>query len=346
MKTLAIIESPLQAMSLLEFCNIKNIEAKSLVLVVNLNTNVSPNNKLLIDSVFSFYKFVVTDVASYYEYDVTESFFSLAMISKKIIRLEKELKAGEYLYMLIGEFRSHIALNFANKLNVSDVVFLDDGNAIKRAPAIRNVKERRKVRFKKNLLSCFKYNLKVLDFITYFSAFLIDKDLINSKDKLIKNHFIKLSSIKDCTSSEDEYLGVIGSPLSAAGVCSTENEEMANQVLIEFLQEPLINGRKIVYFPHRRENAKKLEYFKKHGIEINKEQAPIEIKLMKYSNIKLVGFYSSCFETLPLLYPTIEILSIILPPEFAEINWRSFVKMQYDTYSQIKNITVVNGALN
>ena len=62
---------------------------------------------------------------------------------------------------------------------------------------------------------------------------------------------------------------------------------------------------------------------------------------MMFSKVKLLGFYSSCFETLPLVYPEVEIESIELPIKLIYDTWVDFVKLQYETYSNINNIKLI-----
>ena len=341
-KAVAIVESPLQAMSLLEFCFLKSIPPSDLTLILNLNTKISGHNKKLIDTVFDFYKFETAELSSYYEYDITESFLQLVFNVGQINDIEKQLQENQFEYMLIGEFRSYIARHLVNKLTVKHCVFLDDGNAIKRAPKMRAEPESIKVKCKNIFLNLLGYDLKVLNKITYFSAFLKKRQFVSTQDRLTKNEFNKLASLQKEAEESDSILGIVGSPLFTAGVCTLENELKSNQILVDYIRELLIVGKKVVYFPHRRESEEKLNYFENCGIEINKQQAPIELKLLIYQNIKLIGFYSSCFETLPLVYPNIEITSLTLPLELVEESWKSFVNTQYETYLGINNITTIN----
>ena len=232
---IAIIESPLQAMSLMEFCFLKSIPPNNLTIILNLNTNVSVMNKSLIDIVFQSYRYDISKVCCFYEYDLTETFTGLLKGFRNIMRLGKAVKVTNYDYILIGEFRSIVARHFANLTCSNEIVFLDDGNAIKRAPSIRNKPESTKFKLKKQLLSLFGYNLKVLSSVTYFSAFLSENRLAYSNNRLIVNKFNKLTSLRNIKNEGEDVLGIVGSPLFAAGVCSEENEVESSRILIEHL---------------------------------------------------------------------------------------------------------------
>lgn len=337
MKNLVYIESPLQAMSFIEYLYQNKIQLFDCVIIINKNSIVSNQNFYLIQNVFDFYNLNLSDDIIMIDLNVTLGW--VLNNRDSINELLYQVSVEEYSTFFVGEYRSLLCKHLFNSLNIKTVVFLDDGNAITRA-----VKQRSQLQISSILKKIIAYimGIKISDYpkVTFFSAFLgntIDSD----KDELLVNNFDKLAMLnRNATNNGNINVGVIGSPLSSAGVCSEEYELKALKELLKFAREknPEVN---LSYFPHRRESIKKLNIVKSLGFIVDERQLPIELKLLGSEHLRLFGNYSSCFENLLRVYQNVHIFSVALNLDKLNGSWRDFVSEQYSTYENNGKITIV-----
>ncbi|MCQ9074152.1 hypothetical protein [Vibrio harveyi] len=331
MKVVAIVESPLQLMSFFEY-KFRN-EKYEFKLVINKNTGVSSANYNVIMSLL---KLVDVDVDSILEVDISSNFFGMIKSPVQTYKILKFLLGSDLI--LIGEYRSDYYHCMSNLTFVKNIVYLDDGNAIRR---IKNTIERSHQSFRKI------FPLTRPKEYRFFTSFIGLPDLINGKKihyefndySFTQSYLMNNDKVKEIR--DDSYIYIIGSPLSEAGVCSYESEIKLIDILIDYIYKNF-KGKKIKYIPHRRESKIKLDYVTMNDILIDELYLPIEFKSLMFKSEYMVGFYSSCFETIPMFFDDVNIISLKIPENFICSKWKEFVEEQYKAYDKNEKIKIVN----
>jgi len=339
---LALIDSPLQAMSLIEAVHSYKCKAKDVFLIVNANSQVADKNKDCILETFKFYNYSISE-DNMIEIDLYASFKNTVINRRAIQVLIAKLRGCQFKYIFLGEVRSVAFQHITKSVKKEEIILLDDGNAVRRLPSKRRHFDLRGY-IKAFAGAVLGLNLLPLSKIEYFTAFLDHQDIVGSGDTLKKNNFGVLSTIQQAqivNKTAAKSVGIIGAPLYAAGVCNESSERRELERLISYVLAKYPK-QTIIYLPHRRESMAKLEYVKSRGLAVDRRNAPVEMKLFELFPITLVGFYSSCFETIPKIYSNIDIEAVRICNASVNDGWRSFVDSQYECYRSVGQITEVN----
>ena len=340
MKALIFIESPFQLIGAVEYCYKNKIDFNNSVLIINYQSKVSLLNKQIIANVLSFYDLKCAQTIELDEVITLKSMIARITFYREIFN---QVSLPKFDVILVGEYRSLLGKHLINTLNLNSVI-LDDGNAIRRVPEERSndITLREKIRIGVGKL--FRLDINKPKSITYFSSILKSEDIdLKCEDTLLQNDFPRLKKLTRAQTSLNirPTILIIGSPLSAAGVCSEEMEMKNTIAMIHFIQQLYTqNEYELVYIPHRREHQSKLETLKSLGCEINLDLLPIELKIAKFNVVECIGFYSTCFETLIEIFPDLSIKSIVFPQSDVFDEWQHFVDMQYQGYQRNTRIHV------
>lgn len=338
MRSIAIIESPLQLISLVEAAHFYSLPFDDLVVIVNVRTKISKLNERCIRETASYFGFHLGNARFI---DVSGNKSALFYDRSILQTLTRDLTGVSYRYCFLGEFRSVHARAIVNKLEYRRCVYLDDGNAMTRI-----AKERYAPRSWRDKMFFSASKIAGLDAspipkAVFFSAFLDPSD-VNRSDEFQRNEFRYLrTQVGASVKGEGASLIVIGSPLSEAGICTVQ-AECAELDRLFSISKQIANGLPIVYVPHRRESPDKRNWIKeKFKVEMDESLLPVELKLPKYKSCKVIGMYSSCFNTISIIFPAVSIFAVT--PNRESINQKSlsFVDAQFAAYKSIPAITVL-----
>jgi hypothetical protein len=328
---LAIVESPLQALNIIEYFNTAKNKNKKCTVVIFSNSCVSDANLKQIEFVLDFFSFNERLVL-----DINAGLKGLISSRRKIKALAKKLSATSVESCVLGEYRSLAARALVNTLQPNEVVVVDDGNAtlrINRRLASTSISE--KLRFL--LASLFTLNIKASKEITFFSVYDIRLKL-SKRDKFISNNYHSLKKkMNEYPDSPKEF--IIGSPLKAAGVVDNDNE-LTLALINSIVENAKVSKKDLIYISHRRESSEKLTLISDYGVEVVSLSYPFELYTLvnNVNVVKIHGFYSSLFFNLLKLNDRISVCSYRFSLSLVRPQFKVFVENVYKTYRELGDL--------
>ncbi|KQH83646.1 hypothetical protein AMR76_21800 [Vibrio furnissii] len=326
----AFVESPLQALNVVEYLNRNGDNSEECRFIIFSNSLLSDINLKQIEFVLNEFNYKDRVVV-----DVNSGLKDLIKKRKKLKTLSKILSQNSCQQCIIGEYRSLSSVAFVNKINPDKVVVVDDGNASLRID--RQSSKYSIIGTVKEIIALF-FNLKIkrLNKVEFFSVYDIESSL-SKEDSYIKNNYNFISSRLSCyPKSEKEF--IIGSPLQSARV--VDNDLPLSLNLIDRVIEVSGSSKdNLVYISHRREQKNKLEAIEKYGVRVLSLSYPFEIYAMvnKEHASKIHGFYSSLFINMLNFNENVNITSYEIDLKDVNSSYREFVSKVYKSYNDVND---------
>ncbi|MGO3346233.1 MAG: hypothetical protein ACTIM4_13350 [Marinomonas sp.] len=337
-KALVVVESPFQIISLYDAVHVFGFLTEDITFIINKNTEVSDKNFYSIKETIDFLGFGSCD---FFVLDLTSSKKGVIKNIFNIKNILMILRSNKYSYIFLGEYRSYLGKVISNNFSESNLCYLDDGNAMKLFPDFINKKIRSG---KKEKFYCMLSKLFGLDWterkdFICFSAYLASENIEGYK--VILNDYSKIREKSIMEVNDKEGFLFIGSPLFEAGVLDEKTEWIYLERAFEYLSS-ILGVKKITYIPHRRERVSKLKKIESlYRVKMDSSLLPIELKISNYSCKNIFGFYSSCFESLSVIFQDVKIISCYIDDIDVIGPRKSFVRRQYSDYKKQERIYVV-----
>lgn len=268
--------------------------------------------------------------------------------------LASELNAllpGGPIEVVVGEFRSPFAWAVVRKLQIPSEsrIVIDDGTAMLRINRRMGVPySRTELRaWLRRFTFGFIYRLIGLTAtppatgLTFFSAYDIG-DRIHPGDRLVTNDYQVQRTMLRALPPDVENVYLIGTPHLEAGVVTGGDIELALDLIAQAKAQ---TGLRVVYMPHRRERAEKLDAIRAH-CDVLVPDVPFELFPLRQGArpAHVVGYYSSLFVTLSILLgDAVRITAVDIPRANVYGSWQRFLDDVYAEYrtSHAATITVV-----
>lgn len=328
----AFIESPLQALNLLEYS--QRFSRPVAVVVVADRPSLGSSNRAQIEAVLALTQprqIIVHESRLWPQ----KPRVSKRALDTAVAALRPHLSDGPYEFV-VGEFRSTFVWGVLQRLNGStrDVVVLDDGTAmlrISRRRALPRTSEQWRQQLKRFMFSASGTPVGApRDGLNFFTAYPLE-DRVAIGDTVVHNDYRTLSAELRALPPDDTSVYVIGTPHREAGVVDEGDVELALE-LTRFAAAS--TGKDVVYMAHRRESAEKLDILRE-GVTVVTPPVPFEIypRVVGKRPRMIVGYYSSLFATVAeLLGDTVEITALEIPRDRLNDSWLSFVDDVYRYY--------------
>jgi hypothetical protein len=280
-KTLAIISSPFQLLSLGEYIRQYRIDKYEVIILFYKNKELQQMNE--INKIYNLKLSIQLKGFALMQY------FQLFFLS---------LKIKECSNLIIGNFFSDPHLFFSNLIKKDKIIVVDDGMIVNSIPDFIGTDKRilKVNRFKKTLIKLLSVNLKYPKKIDLYSIFYLKKHKLIS----LKKNNLKVLNSQLTIKKHSETLMIIGQPFVEHDMLSLDKYIMIIKRIINDFR-----NHKLVYFPSRKELPKKLLEIKKiPNLEIIKTKNNIELYLLKNKLLpkKIIGFTSSALITLNTLF--------------------------------------------
>lgn len=212
--------------------------------------------------------------------------------------------------IFIGDYRNGLVRHFHNSVSYENIYIIDDGfatiNVYKKIKNTFNYDYKEKIKL---ILSFFRYRYKINENITFFTMFAP----LFSKENVINNEFINIFHNISKKTSENIYF--LGTPL-------VEDKIVSKEYYLKKIKEITdhFGSVSVTYFPHRREERKKLREIElKTEIKVQEISIPIELYLMDAEwPSKVISFYSTALYSISKMFSKIEVYAINI--ESTEIN--------------------------
>lgn len=348
-KLVAFVSSPLQALNLVEFAERSGRQID--LVVVGVVDGVGPNSCAQIEAVLGPAR---PRKVIYAEWLISprQPFHGRRAILSAVKDLRAELSAGPYEF-IVGEYRSAFTWAVLRRLKVSseNIVVVDDGTATLRIDRRRRFapsREQLRQRLRGALFLAMGVRGAIppggLKFFTTYSI----NDRVGERDVVVHNDYRSLSAELQKLPMDDEHVYVIGGPYGEAmpeALDATMNQEADVRISLEltrFAEE--YTGKTAVYMAHRREEPSKLDMLRRH-VTVVSPDVPFEIypRILGRRPRTIVGYYSSLFVTVAeLLGNSVEIISLEIPSDLVNDEWRPFVEDVYRYYrSELRSFVSV-----
>lgn len=328
----AFIFSPLQALNLFEFC--QRYSRRLDIVVVGCSTTLESNTRIQIESILSL---IGPRRVMYREWSLWASrpMGARRALASGIDKLQAELPV-ESADFIVGEYRSAFSWAALRRLKsaVNSVVVVDDGTAMlridRRRPLWRSSKRWRE---KLKTLIFLAQGLRGTNAprsLTFFTAYALSSRLAVG-DTTVHNDYRCLRRELQSLPPDEDHVYVIGTPHLEVGVVSGGDVELALE-LGRFAAAQ--TGKRVIYMPHRRERAEKLEILR-NEFTVVMPDVPFEIypRVAGKRPMVVVGYYSSLFVTVSELFDNcVEILALDIPRANVNQSWRSFIDEVYQYY--------------
>ena len=280
MKSLAIISSPLQLLSLGEFIFQGNIKNYFLIILYK--------NKQELDQIKSMCNFYNVKISSIIKGRKLFQYLSLRLIINKLKNVNQ---------IILGNFFSDPHIYILNNFKTDDIVVLDDGMVVHRIPNYINSKKKilTQSRLRNLIFSFFNINVQPPSKIRLFTIFSIKSNrYIKVKRNELSYLYSKLGNIQS-----SQKIILIGQPFVELNTLSRDNYLLNIKKIVQ------LNDLNVIYYPSRKEDRKNLELINQiDGIEVINPTLSIELYLIKNSFLpkKIIGFTSSALVTLKIMF--------------------------------------------
>ncbi len=314
MRSLAIIESPFQLLSLVEAKNYFKIN--DLTVIIKYTNNPKTNNQ--IDWMLNHNSFTKVIKLPKFNKITLNDFVLIFLIFKW------KLSQKKFNHIFIGEPRSLIMTSFLLNFKYLKYYFLDDGSV---TIVLQNKVINDDLSFyedsEKSLINTFrkivmkvlgiKYTFKQIP--TFFSCFNLNAV---KNQEIIKHNFENISQlveVKEINILPKVYF--IGGNLSEGKAMQEVFELELFTKIVKYYKK---KGQKIIYCCHRRESSEKLEKIKKIDptLELYFPEFPIELEfIIKKISIQNIGSYcSTALYTSTLIFKPKESIMFKIPSEY------------------------------
>lgn len=328
MNLVAFIQSPLQALNLVEYSQ-RFGRKVDVVLVADIPA-VGPTSRTRIEAVLSLVsprQVIYHDTRLWPQRRPTRRVLASAEAT-----LRAHLSDSTY-EVVVGEFRSTFAWAVLHRLKdlVGNIVVLDDGTAMLRICRHRSIPQSREqwrqqcIRLL--LFACGIRNPVPRNGLTFFTAYALE-DRVAVGDTVVRNDYRTLRAELQALPPDDRSVYVIGMPHREAGVVNDNDVELA-LALTRFAAES--TGKEVVYMAHHRERPDKLDALRKE-VRVVTQNVPFEIypRVLGMRPRTVVSYYSSLFVTLAELFgDSVEMIAMEIPREVVNDSWRPFVDSVY-----------------
>ena len=280
MKSLAIISSPLQLLSLGEFIFQGNIKNYFLIILYK--------NKQELDQIKSMCNFYNVKISSIIKGRKLFQYLSLRLIINKLKNVNQ---------IILGNFFSDPHIFILNNFKTDDIVVLDDGMVVHRIPNYINSKKKilTQSRLRNLIFSFFNIKVQPPSKIRLFTIFSIKSNrYIKVKRNELSYLYSKLGNIQS-----SQKIILIGQPFVELNTLSRDNYFLNIKKIVQ------LNNLNVIYYPSRKEDRKNLELINQiDGIEVINPTLSIELYLIKNSFLpkKIIGFTSSALVTLKIMF--------------------------------------------
>ena len=340
----AFIDSPLQALNLLEYCL---RFSRQVNLVVVGMSNLESTTRTQIGAILSL---VRPRHVIFREWGFRRKTLRRArrLLATGLAEVRSHLLREPHDFV-VGEYRSEFSWAVLRGLGdiVRTVIVVDDGTATLRidrrrsAPRSSDAMRGHLKRFA--LLSAGVIGTRPPARLTFFTTYALEYRAAKD-DVIVRNDYRSLASDLRQLPPDDACVYVIGGAHQEGGEVDRGDIQLALE-LTRFAAQ--YTGKRVVYMPHRRERAEKLDVLRKE-VDVVEPTVPFEIYPLVLGKrpLTIVGYYSSLFVTeVELLGDTVEIIALQIPREFVNAAWLPFIDAIYDYY--ITNIgpaiQIVNG---
>ncbi|MCB9409874.1 hypothetical protein [Mycolicibacterium sp.] len=330
MNLVAFIDSPLQALNLLEYSKRFSREVD----VVVVGDVAEPESCSQIEAVLSLLgpKQIIQR-----EWMLRPAGPHRAQrsVASGVAALRSHLPPGPHEF-IVGEYRSAFSWAVLHRLKdlARNVVVVDDGTAmlrIDRQKSIPRSREQWRLQLKRLIfLALGIRGIVPRSDLTFFTSFAIN-DRVAPGDTVIRNDYRTLSSeLRELPPDEDSVY-VIGGPYLEGGDVDQGDVELALE-LIGFAAD--YTGKEVIYMAHRRERAEKLNVLRRE-VTVVTPDVPFEIypRVIGRRPRFIVGYYSSVFVTAAeLLGNAVDIIALEMPRHQINSSWLPFIDAVYEYY--------------
>lgn len=339
---LYVVESPLQALCALEISLNKRNEKNYILARISSGNRTRNDNQILE---------IISKGTWYHHKNIKYRFYSNALTNNFesrffLSKIEKELK-NKVSSLYIGDFRSPFMHMVRVAVEPSQVFLLDDGAVtVKIINSYINKgyyypynsfypeNKFKKMAFK---LIYGKYiDFKIMnEHIKILTAFSRNEDFQSEKLLFsnIKSLFKQKYSMDDC------LVYYYGSKYSEAGIVALDYELRFLKSVKNFYD---IRSKTVIYFAHRDESEKKLDYIsKKLNFEVVIPNTMAELYLLESKVLpsEISGAYTSILNNAKVIFPEIFLRSFKLRSKEIGQKWRKDIELIYEYYRQI-DITI------
>ncbi len=331
-RLVAFVESPLQALNLVEYSS--RFSRRVDVVVVGDSSESAPTNRMQIEAVLSHVspRRIICHESRLWARRPRRS---RRAVATGVCALRVHLPAEPHEFV-VGEFRSAFSWAVLRRLKVraSSVVVLDDGTAmlrIDRRQSVPRSREQRRQKIKSLMLLAYGIRGSTPRAgLTFFTAYALE-DRVAVGDAVVRNDYRTLSAELRNLPVDEDFVYVIGSPLREAGVVDGGDLELAFE-LARFATD--WTGKKVVYVAHRRESAEKLDALREE-VSVVTPNMPFEVypRALGKRPRTIIGYYSSLFLTVPKFWGgSVEIIALEIPRGSVNASSLSFVENVYRYY--------------
>jgi hypothetical protein len=242
---------------------------------------------------------------------------------------------------VVGEYRSDFSWALIHRLKgqARSVTVVDDGTAMlridRRGSAPRSREQWRR-KAKSLMFLAVGIHTAPLASLTFFTTYALDENVADG-DTIIRNDYRTLSAELRKLPPDEDYVYVIGGdvcgppwPWEGGEVDQVEIELALD--LARFAAE--CTGKEVVYIAHRRELAEKLDALRKEFTVVT-PNVPFEIypRMLGKRPQTIVGYCSSALVTAAeLLGDSVEIISLQIPRDRIADSWLPFIDRVYQYY--------------
>ena len=279
MKSLFLVESPLQYINALEARQFYKLKAEESVVVLFEGISIISFKQILNISKQDHWGKVIIIRKNQH---IILRYWSLFLC----MRILRKFQAFEWI--LIGEYRSDIMRHIIHKFNPKRKILLDDGNV---TPLIYQKNQRRELidltKKRRFLNQFFWLNDNEIFDIEYFSCFPLGEMKPKNTYEALK---IRLGS-----KEQSDEVFFLGNNVAELDIMGEEKYLSALEKVVSFYK-----GKKVIYFPHRRENDMKLKKIENnYPVEVRRVSAPFEVTLVdsEMLPLEICSFISSALET-------------------------------------------------
>lgn len=338
MKNLFVVQSPFQLLSAIEAANYFSQDQN--ILVVSYSPEEINNRQM---------DLVMSSFCQWENVFVTPPVRYIFEIGLKQLWVLKQMCRAKYQpdRVFIGEYRSWQMFQYFYTLSPHEWFLLDDGNATLHVQKefiskmcqypVTNLKER----FKRAvLMTVLGLNTTKINVVNLFTCFKLEP--FSSEQKVLMHAFEYTKAKVRDRRVDLSKIFFFGSNLSGIGMLSERREIVLLKEIADYYEH---RGLTMVYVPHRRESAGKIDKIRKAlNVEILLFNVPAEIQ---FANMEILpkgiaAFFSTVLFTLPKIVTLDSVDAFRLSSAELAEHYRLGTNQVYADYLQSGDINVID----
>lgn len=247
-----------------------------------------------------------------------------------------------YSRVIIGDVRDYHLLSLVSQLKVDHCVIIDDGNSSLRLPDIWRRQKSIVGRLKNVFCSLGFLQVAVLPsgaaLFTMYDG--LEPFCRAARWRFEPNNFRGVKARANSGLPKGRVALLVGG-------CQVELGILPQDRYFRMVSDAQArSGGEVVYIPHRRESAEKLELLRRYGMNVSAVEYPLELHLalLNPREIHLYGFYSTIFDSVPRIFEDRKVAARIyqMDPQHVKNEMRAeLVRLVYPRYEKYHGYEIV-----